>query len=206
MAAADYETTVSEHLCGTVQFPTFQLPFPVKNDNIQSNGKQIAPKLQITTSCDVKEKKKSHSLPMFPALSLFYCLSLYFAFPFVLFSVPKPQQLWEISPSCQHFDFIVECVNQAGARCAKSNSSHSLFRALCRGINFDCHTELRNPGRNWPAHLIFVPSTKQTQHESTNLFKTTCSGSLWIFSLLAVNTCMAGLHGSFFFFFFTFKM
>lgn len=48
------ETTVSEHLCGAVQFPTFQSPFPVKSDNSQSNRKQIAPKLQIIISCQGK--------------------------------------------------------------------------------------------------------------------------------------------------------
>ena len=114
VAAADPE--LSEHLCGAVQFPIFQAPFSVKNDNRPSNRKQIAPKLQIIISCDVKEQKKTHSLPIFQALSLFYFVPPYFAFPIVRFSVPKPQQLWEISPSCQHFDLIVECVNQAGAR------------------------------------------------------------------------------------------
>lgn len=124
--AVDCETTISEHLCGTVQFPTFSVTLPVKNDNSQSNRKQIAPKHQIIISCDVKEKKSPILYPYFK-LCICFTVSLYFSFPFVRFSVPKPQQLREISPSCQHFDLIVECVNQAGARCAKSNSSHSLF-------------------------------------------------------------------------------
>lgn len=82
-----------------------------------------------------QEKKKI----LFQALSLFYSVALYFAFPFVRFSVPKPQQLWEISPSCQHFDLIVESVNHAGARCAKSNSCHSLLQLPLRYLPRDKH-------------------------------------------------------------------
>lgn len=139
VTATDCEPTVSEHLCGSLQFPTLQSLSWVRNDNGQTNRKQIAPKLQIIISCDVKggEKKKPHSLPLFQTLSLFSCVSLYFAFPFVQFSVAKPQQLWGISPSCQHFDLIVECVNQVGARCAKSNSSHSLFQLPLSSLLWD---------------------------------------------------------------------
>lgn len=180
-----------------VQFPTFQSPFPVKNDNSQRNGKQIATEPQIITSCDVKRRRSPILYPHFKlclCFSLFLCILLSHSFGF---SVPKPQQLWEISPSCQHFDLIVECVNQAGARCAKSNSSHSLFQpppsSFAGGFTLTVTQNRRNPGRYWPAHLIFVPSPQQTEHKSTGLFKTTCSGSLWIFLLLAVNTCMAAV-------------
>lgn len=53
--------SVSEHLCGTLQFPSSQLLLTVKNDKRLLNRKQIAPELQIIISCDVKEKKKPHS-------------------------------------------------------------------------------------------------------------------------------------------------
>lgn len=121
VASVDAEKNVSEHLCGAFQFPTSQ---PFRNDKSRLNRKQIAPNFQIIISCDVREKNKSS-----PKLSLLCCVSLCFAF-----SVPKPQQLWEISPSCHHFDLIVESVNQAAARWANLILVTRYFgshRALC---------------------------------------------------------------------------
>lgn len=76
VAAVDYETTVSKHLCGTVQFPTFQSLLAVKNDNSQCNRKQIAPKLHIIISCDVKEKR---SPILHPNFKLCLCFTVFFS-------------------------------------------------------------------------------------------------------------------------------
>lgn len=108
------------------------------------------------------------------------------------FSAAKVQQLWEMDPSCQHFNVIKERVNQSAAQVPqKWNPGACYFspgRALCPGINSHCGAGFP-PGPRWPAHLIFVVSNKQ--HESSGSWKTTCSRSLWMLSLLAGNTCVA---------------
>lgn len=99
----------------------------VKNDNIQANRTQIAPKVQITIPCDVKEKSS-------PILYHYFKLSL-FVFLFILLShsfgflLLNRNSCGKSVPAVST-DLIVERVNQAGARtvrCAKSNSSDSLF-------------------------------------------------------------------------------
>lgn len=71
--------------------------------------------------------REKSSMAQFKAL---VCVAVFLLFCFLVHSlcVPKPQHLWEIRPSCQHFDLIVEYVNQVVARWTKSNSSHSLFQ------------------------------------------------------------------------------
>ena len=164
-----------------------------QSDNSWPDTKQIVPELQIKASRDVKEQ--SHSLPLFQTLSLFLLrLSVILLFPFVHFSEAKPQQLWEISASCQHFDLIVECVNQAGGRWTKSNSTVTRYfgslRALSWGINFDCRTEPRTSASD----LCSFHSANSTWRHI--LCKDICSGSLWIIFLLALAACLGCMAAS----------
>lgn len=85
VTAIDCEPAVSEHLCGSLRFPILQSLSWVRNDNGQTNRKQITPKLQIIISCDVKGGKKRRPIlyPYFkPCLCflVFLCILLSHSF------------------------------------------------------------------------------------------------------------------------------
>lgn len=69
-------------------------------------------------------------------------------------------------------------------------SSH---RALCQGINYDCHTDPRKTGRNWPAHLICVPPSKRKN--PTWKHKLIQNNLFW-FPLIILAASSEYLHGS----------
>lgn len=79
---------------------------------------------------DLKKREKRCIFGLLSVLCCFYCVFISHLFN----SAVKPQQLWQIITSCQHFDLIVGCVNQAQPRCTKSDSSHSLFQLPLRSF------------------------------------------------------------------------
>lgn len=120
--------------------------------------------------------------------SVFSFSSFVCAFRIPFFSAPKVRQLWEIGPSCQHFNVIKECVNQSTSSSKTEHPNACYFspsRALRWGIN--SHRRAGSPEQNWPPHLIFAVSNKQ--HESAASCTTTCTRALWMLFLWAVNTC-----------------
>lgn len=124
------------------------------------NRTQTAPAVQIIPRFDVKEKAAHAPASFFPGLSLFYCVfSLYFAPPFGPFS-GSCSSCGEINPSCQHFDLILQRVNQkkrkliAVARYFVSGRwrvNSELIPELTDYLPIFPHTE---PRGNWPARPI----------------------------------------------------
>lgn len=192
-----WETTGCKNLCGTVQFS--HSGCRVKNDNRQSNRKQIAPKIQTVFSGDVNRKEESHFFSLVAgSVTVLLCI----LHSHSCIALPLNPESWgKSAPAVSTLIWLWKASIKSGhvaPTLILVTCYFSSHQALCQGINYDCHTDPRKSGRIWPAHLICVPSSEWTQHESANLFKTTCSGFLWIFSLLAVNTCTAAVTLFFF--------
>lgn len=136
--------------------------------------------------------------PTFSAFALIF-------FQVICVFIFKVQQLWEIGPSCQHFDMIKECVNQREAQAPQKWNPRLLFPPQSGPLPRDSFPLDPDPRRkNYPAPLTFVVFRKR--HESVGPSETARSWSPFDCSCSRLQTLAWQLRGrpdlvGFFFYF-----
>lgn len=140
----------------------------------------------------ITSQKQWPHQPVSTSVFSFSTVSLRFS-RFLPFSAPEEPQWWEISPSCQHFNGIKECVNQStsSSKMEPPPLLHACYFSPSWALRWGINSQrwAGSPEPNCPAHRIFAVSNKQ--HEST----VSCN-NMFSIPLNALPSSYKHLHGN----------
>lgn len=146
----------------------------------------------------ITSQKQWPHQPVSTSVFSFSTVSLRFS-RFLPFSAPEEPQWWEISPSCQHFNGIKECVNQStsSSKMEPPPPSTLVISApvgpSAEGLIPNVELDPQSQTVQLIGSLLCPISNMKAPSPAT-----TCSPSLWMLFLLAINTYMATAGPSWF--------